>query len=128
MRISRGCFANFVANFRTTFVRVSRECRENFHVSRTSRELVASVLNMFKNFMRIFFAKIFRKTVARDTRTNAVRVSYDGRATVLRNHANTSRLSGEKIKQSDVRTNVVRNSHECSATENENTLHSWGKS
>ena len=36
--ISRDCFANFVADFRTTFVRVSHECRENFHVSRTSRE------------------------------------------------------------------------------------------
>ena len=44
----RGTFA------RHATVRVLHECRENFHVSRTSRELVAKVLNMFKNFMRIF--------------------------------------------------------------------------
>ena len=83
------------------------------------RELVAKVLNMFKNFMRLFSPKYFarlscdvRASVAslspgnfgeftmrnfRDTRTNVARVSYDGRATVLRKHANTSRLSGEKI-------------------------------
>ena len=87
------------------------------------RELVAKVLNMFKYFMRFFFYKILRNTVARvscdcasvanlsprnfgeftmrnfrDTRTNVVQVSHDGRATVLRQHAKTSRLSGEKIK------------------------------
>ena len=130
---------------RGTFARHSCECRENFHVSRTSRELVAKVLNMFKNWMRFFFFKIFRKTVARlscdgrdvranvanlsprnfgeftmrnfrDTRTNVVRVSQDSRATVLRQHAKNSRLSGEKIKLSDIRTNVVRHSHECRAT------------
>ena len=61
MRISRDCFANFVADFRTTFVRVSRECRENSLVSRTSRELVAKFLNMFKNFMRIFSPKYFAR-------------------------------------------------------------------
>ena len=121
-----------------TFVRVSHECRQNFHVSRTSRELVAKVLNMFRNFMRIFTPKNFarlssdvRASVAnlsprnfgeftmrniRDTRTNNVRVSHDGRATVLRKHANTSRLSGEKIILSDIHTNVVRHSHECRAT------------
>ena len=51
-----------------------------------------------------------------DTRTNVVRVSHDGRTTVLRQHAKNSRLSGEKIKPSDIRTNVVRHSHECRAT------------
>ena len=86
MRISRDSFANFVADFRTTFVRVSRECRENFHVSRTCREG-------------------FRQNI-----------SQDCRATVLSNRANTSRLSGEKIKLIDIRTNVVRHSHECRAT------------
>ena len=109
-------------------------------MSPTSRELVAKVLNMFKNFMRFFriiskyFARLscdVRASVANlsprnfgeltmrnfcETRTNVVRVSYDGRATVLRKHANTSRLSGEKIKLSDIRTNVVRHSHECRAT------------
>ena len=76
-------------------------------MSLTSRELVAKFLNMFKNFMRIFFSpKYFarlsrdvRASVAnlssrnfgeftmqnfRDIRTNVARVSHDGRATVLR--------------------------------------------
>ena len=52
----------------------------------------------------------------RDTRLNVVRMRYDGRATVLRKHTNTSRRSGEKIKLSDIRKNVVRHSHECPAT------------
>ena len=124
-------------HFRETFVRVSHECRENFDVSQTSRELVAKVSNMFKNFMRKSFrqnisqdcrttvvrrSRDVRASVAnllprnfgeftmrkfRDTRTNVVRVSHDGRATVLRQHAKNSRLSGEKIKLSDIRTNVV---------------------
>ena len=93
---------------------------------------------MFKNFMRIFspkyFARLLRDARAsvvnlspqnfgeftmrnfRDTRSNVVRVSHDGRETVLRKHAKTSRLSGEKIKLSDIRTNVVRHLHECCAT------------
>ena len=117
MRISRDCFANFVSDFRTTFVRVSHECRENFHVSRTRRELDAKVLNMFKNscecrepvaakFWRIYNAKFSRH-------------SYECRASVARRSrdslAKTSRLSGEKIKLSDIRTNVERHSHECRA-------------
>ena len=107
MRISRYCFENFVAYFCTTFVRVSHECRENFHESRSCYEGFKHVLK----FMRIFFAKNVRKTVVRvshdvrasvanlsprnfgeftmrnfrDTRTNVVQVSHDGRATVLRN-------------------------------------------
>ena len=52
----------------------------------------------------------------RDTRANVVRLSHDGRTTVLRKHAKTSRLSGEKIKLRDIRTNVVRHSHECCTT------------
>ena len=51
-----------------------------------------------------------------DTRTNVVGVSHDCRATVLRKHADTSRLSEEKVKLSDIRTNVVLHSHECRAT------------
>ena len=99
MRISCDCFANFNANIRTIFMRVSHECRENFHMSRTSRELIAKVSNMFKNFMRIFFAKIFRKTV--------VRQSCDVRASV----ANLSpRNFGEFTMRNfrDTRTNVLR--------------------
>ena len=107
-------------------------------MSRTSRELVAKVLNMFKNWMRIFSPKYFarlsrdcRTTVARrsrDVRANVANLSprnfveftmrnfRDTRATVLRQHAKNSRLSGEKIKLSVIRTNVVRHSHECRAT------------
>ena len=44
------------------------------------------------------------------------RMSYDSHAAVLRKHANISRLSGEKIKLSDIRTNIVRHFHECLAT------------
>ena len=142
MRIPRDCFANFVADFRTTFARVSRECRENFLVSRTSRELVAKFLNMFKNFMGINSPKHFAR-LSRDCRATVVRRScecrelvaakfwriynakfsrhsYECRASVARRSrdslAKTSRLSCEKMKLSDIRTNGVRHSHECRAT------------
>ena len=102
------------------------------------RELVAKVFNMFKNFMRIFLPKYFarlscngRATFLRVARTcrlkilanlqceifaTLVRMSCKCRTTVLRKHAKTLRLSGEKIKLSDIRTNVVRHSHEFHAT------------
>ena len=125
-----------------TFAQHSCECRENFLVSRTSRELVAKFLNMFKNFMRFFSPKYFarlsrdcRATVARRScecrelvaakfwriyNVKFSRHSYECRASVARwsrdSLAKTSRLSGEKIKLSDIRTNVVRHSHECRAT------------
>ena len=104
-------------------------------MSRTSRELVAKVLNMFKNWMQILFPNNFarlscqcRERVAarfwriynakflRHSYKCRARVSHDGRATVLIQHAKKSRLSGEKIKLSDIRTNVMRHSHECRAT------------
>ena len=44
---------------------------------RTSRELVAKVLNMFKNCMRIF-----RQNISQDCRANVVRQSYDVQASV----------------------------------------------
>ena len=125
MRISRDCFANFVADFRTTFVLVSRECRENFLVSRTSRELIAKFFNMLKNFMRFFSRSCeCRELVAakfwRIYNAKFLRHSYECRASVARRSrdslAKTSRLSGEKIKLSDIRTNVARHSHECRAT------------
>ena len=75
---------------------------------------------MFKNFMRIFspkyFTRLSHEIFATLVPTNVVQVSYDGRATVLRKHANTLRLSGEKIKLSNIRTNVVRHAHECLTT------------
>ena len=117
-----------------TFSRHSRECRacrENFLVSGTSCEVFQHVEKFYANF----FSKIFRKSVARlscdccasvanlsprnfgeltmqnfcDTRTNVARVSHDSLA-------KTSRLSGEKIKLSDIRMNVARHSHQCRAT------------
>ena len=134
--ISLAC--EFLADFHTTFVRVSRECRENFLVSRTSRELVAKFLNMLNNFLGIFLQNISqdcRATFMRVSRTcrreilanlqcesfaALVRMSRECCTTVARRSrdglAKTSRLSGEKIKLSDIRTNVARHSHECRAT------------
>ena len=45
-----------------------------------------------------------------------VRMSCECLTTVLRKHAKISQQSGEKIKLSDIRANVVRHSHECWAT------------
>ena len=55
-----------------------------------------------------------------------LRVSYDGRSTVLRKHANTSRLSGEKTKRHsyECRVTLSRMSRDCRTNENENKLHS----
>ena len=129
MRISGDCFANFVADFHTTFVPVLHECHKYF----MCRELVTKFLNLFKNFMRVFAPKYFarlsryswdvRGSVANlspqnfgftmqnfcDARMNVVRVWYEVRATVLRKkNANTSRLSGEKIKLSNIHSNVTQ--------------------
>ena len=90
---------------------------------RRSHDVRASVANLSPRNFSEFTIRNFR-----DTRTNVVRVSHDGRATVLRHHAKNSRLFGEKIKLSDIGTNVVRHSHECRATvvriKNENKIHS----
>ena len=130
MRISGDCFANFVADFHTTFVPVLHECHKYF----MCRELVTKFLNLFKNFMRFFSPKYFarlsryswdvRGSVANlspqnfgkftmqnfcDARMNVVRVWYEVRTTVLRKKkANTSRLSGEKIKLSNIDSNVTQ--------------------
>ena len=45
-----------------------------------------------------------------------VRMSCECLTTVLRKHAKISQQSGEKLKLSDIRTNVVRHSHECCET------------
>ena len=45
---------------------------------RTSRELVAKVLNMFKNLMRFFF----RQNMSQDCRKTVVRQSHDIHASV----------------------------------------------
>ena len=110
---------------------MSRECRENFLVSRTSRELVAKFFNMLKNFMRFFFfTKILRKTVARqscDGRATFVRVSQTCRRKILANlqceiFATLVRMSRE------CRTTVARQSCENLATiwrENKTKRHSY---
>ena len=107
------------------------------------RELVANVLNMFVNFMRIFSPKYFarlscdgRATFVRVSRTCRrkilanlqyeifatlvlVRMSHNGRATVLRQHAKPSRQSDETdnntiARQSrDIFSKLDRNSRIC---------------
>ena len=130
MRISGDCFANFVADFHTTFVPVLHECHKYF----MCRELVTKFLNLFKNFMRVFSPKYFARlsryswdvlgSVANlspqnfgkftmqnfcEACMNVVRVWYEVRATVLRKkNANTSRLSCEKIKLSKFHSNVTQ--------------------
>ena len=129
--------ANFSRLFcefcRWTFERHSCECRENFLVSQTSRELFAKFFNMLKNFMRIFSPKYFAR-LSRDSRATVARRScerrelvaakfwgiynakisrhsYECRASVARRSldslAKTSQLSREKIKLNDIRTNVA---------------------
>ena len=86
--------------------------------------------------MLIFFTRL-----SCDSRTTFVQVSrtcgreilakftvqnFRSRATFLRKRdphdylAKSLRLSGEKIKLSDIRTNVMRHSHDCHTNENEN--------
>ena len=50
-------------------MRVSHKYLKNFHVSRTSRELVAKFLNRFKTFMQTFSSKYFAR-LSRDCRNN----------------------------------------------------------
>ena len=82
-------FANIVAGFRTTFVRVSHMYLENFHVSRTSRELVAKFLNRFKTFMQMFSSNcsaivVIMKMKISHIRGKVVRHSPECLATVVR--------------------------------------------
>ena len=132
MQISRDCFCEFCPGLSHDIrASVSRECRENFHVSRTSRELVAKVLNMF---MRFFFrqnisqncratvvrrscecrepvvAKFWRiyKRNFRDTRMNVVRVSHDGRVTLEKSCEYLATIWRENKSK--------RHSYECRAT------------
>ena len=95
---------------RGTFARHSCECRENFHVSRTSREMVAKVLNMFKNWMRIFFPKYFAR-LSRDCRATVAR----SRATFVR-MSRTCRLEILANLQCEIFATLVRMSCECRTT------------
>ena len=78
---------------------MSHKYLENFHVSRTSRKLVAKFLNRFKKIMQMFSSKYFAR-LSRDCRNNEnenenkphsqesrdtlSRMSRDCRATVAR--------------------------------------------
>ena len=88
---------------RGTFARHSCECRENFHVPRTSREMVAKVLNMFKNWMRIFSPKYF------------ARLSRDGRATVARRSCECRKPVAAKFWRI-YNAKFSRHSYECRAS------------
>ena len=129
-------FLRLFCEFVRTFAQRSWECRMSVLRIFMCRELVTKFLNRFKNFMRIFSPKYFarlsghyRATVLRVSHTcrreisvnlqckifaTLVQMSYLGCTTILRKHANTSRLSGKKIKLSDIRdtlTNVARLSY-----------------
>ena len=74
-------------------MRVSHKYLENFHVSRTSRELVAKFLNRFKKNYANVFARLSRdcpnnenenKPHSRESRETLSRMSRDCRATVAR--------------------------------------------
>ena len=88
----------FNANFLKLFQNISQECR-------------ASVANLSpRNFGK------FTMPNFRDTHNNVLRVLTMVARQSYENMRKTSQLSGEKIKLSDIRTNVVQHSHECCAT------------
>ena len=125
-----------------TFMRVSRECCENFLVSRTTCELVAKV----KNFMQIFSPKYFarlscggRAMFVRVSRTcrreilanlqceifvTLVRMLRKCCTTVARQSCENLASWGEKIKLSECHVKLARMSHDCRMNLNENKLHS----
>ena len=146
--------ANFSRLFcefcRGTFARHSCECRENFLVLQTSRELVAKFFNMLKNFMRIFSPKYFAR-LSRDGRATFVRVSRTCRREILANlqceiFATLVRMSREcrttvaqqscenlatiwrenktKRHSYECRATLARMSRDCCTNLNENKLHS----
>ena len=108
---------------RGTFARHSCECRENFHVSRTSRELVAKVLNMFKNWMRIFFPKYFAR-LSRDCHATVARRSCECREPVA---AKFWRIYNAKFSRHsyECRASVARRSRDCLETTCEKLATIW---
>ena len=92
----------FYANFLKLFQNISQECRAAVvQVSRTCRREILA------NLQCEIFATLV--TMSCECLTMVARQSYE-------NMRKTSQLSGEKIKLSDIRTNVVQHSHECCAT------------
>ena len=121
MRIPRDCFPNLVAA-------LSHDIRASVVRIFTCRELVAKVLKMFKNWMRIFFPKYFAR-LSRDCHATVARCSCECREPVAAKfwriyNAKFSRPSYKcrvsvvriKIKIRYIRGKVVRHSHECRAT------------
>ena len=103
---------------------MSQDCRAT--VARLSYDVRASDATLSpRNYGELNLRKF------PDTRTNVIGMSHDSRSTVLRNLANNSRLSGEKIKLSDIPMNVVSHSYECLATvvrmKMKLKLHSWDR-
>ena len=92
----------FCVNFLKLFQNISQECRATVvQVSRTChREILA-------NLQCETFATLV--TMSCECLMMVARQSYE-------NMRKTSQLSGEKIKLSDIRTNVVQHSHKCCAT------------
>ena len=94
---------------------------------RTSRELVAKVLNMLKNFMRLFF----RQNMSQDCRVTVVRQSFDVHASVANmSPRNFGKFTMRKFR--DSRTLVVRMPYDSRATvlatiwrENKTKRHSY---
>ena len=85
------------------------------HFARLSRDCRATVVRRSCECRKLVAAKLWRIYNAKFSQH-----SYECRASVTRRSrdslAKTSRLSDEKIKLSDIRTNGVRHSHECRAT------------
>ena len=104
------CVANWSRRFQTCLKILCEFFRQNI-----SQDCCATVVRrscecrepVAAKFWRINNAKFWRHSY--ECRASVVR---DGRATGLRKHAIPSRLSGEKIKLNDIRTNVARLSYE----------------
>ena len=88
---------------RGSFARHSCECRENFHVSRTSREGFQHVEK--------FYAIFFLQNISQDCRVTVVRRSRDVRASV----ANLSPQISANL-QCEIFATLVRMSRECRTT------------
>ena len=89
-------------------------------MSRTGRELVAKVLNMFKNFMRIFSPKYFTRLSReftmrnfRDTRTNVARRSRDILEKTCEYLATIWRENKTKRHSYECRATLARMSRDC---------------
>ena len=112
------CHANFSRLFcefcRATFARHSCECRENFLVSRTGREVFPQVEKFYANF----FSKIFRivnlPKFRSDKFATLARTSRDRRTTVARVSRECRELVAAKFWQI-YNAKFSRHSYECRA-------------